>query len=111
MNFKKIFAFIGFIGVLLGAFGAHVIKNQVEPSLFEVWKTATLYLFVHVLAGLYAVQFAKKQRSAYLFFSGILIFSGSLYILALSGQKFLGAITPVGGLLFLLGWLMLVVDV
>lgn len=111
LNLKKIFLFLGLIGVVLGAFGAHALKAMVEPYFLDTWKTATLYLFIHVFAGLYAAHCALRDRSAYCFLFGIFIFSGSLYTIVLTGQTFLGMLTPVGGVLFILGWFLLICDV
>lgn len=105
----------GFLGVMLGAFGAHALKARLTPELLAVWKTAVEYQFYHALAlllvGLLAAQkpSAPLHAAALCFALGVLVFSGSLYALALSGSRWLGAITPLGGLLFLAGWALLVV--
>lgn len=105
-------ATFGFIGVVLGAFGAHALKGRLDPSLLAVWQTAVVYQFHHALA-LLAVGLLLRGTQAplpllnaagLLFSGGILLFSGSLYALCLSGVRVLGAITPLGGLLFLAGW-------
>jgi len=108
-------AFLLFIGVATGAFGAHALTGLVDINLMAVWHTAVLYLLVHGLGllGLAATQHLlplRLQSVAYSFlFVGTLIFSGSLFLLVLSGQGWLGALTPIGGMLMLAGWLCTVV--
>ena len=99
MNWTRIGAALMFLGVALGAFGAHALKDKLDARGHEVWRTAVLYHLVHAVA-IYA-----RGQQAWLFLAGIVVFSGSLYLLALTGQSWLGALTPVGGLLFLAGWL------
>ncbi len=104
-------ALSGFLAVALGAFGAHGLKNRLSPEMLEVYQTAVQYHFYHALA-LLAVGILLRQglsssvlvASAWLFAIGTLVFSGSLYALAVTEIKILGAITPIGGLMFLLGW-------
>jgi uncharacterized membrane protein YgdD (TMEM256/DUF423 family) len=99
------------LAVALGAFGAHALKNRVPPEMIAVWHTGIEYHLFHAL-GLLAVGLAAAQLpqsallrwSGWLMLAGILLFSGSLYALALSGQNWLGAITPAGGLAFLAAW-------
>lgn len=100
------------IGVAAGAFGAHGLKRILTPDLLNVWQTAVLYQLVHGL-GLLAIaalgaRFGSPLLSlaAAFMFAGVVIFSGSLYILAISGTKWLGAITPIGGAAFILAWAM-----
>ena len=95
----------------LGAFGAHALKGTLTANAAtEVWKTAVLYQFVHALALLVLATLPATSRAiSSLFIAGIVIFSGSLYLLALTNIKQLGAITPLGGLCFLAGWVCLVV--
>lgn len=99
-----------FIGVACGAFGAHALKNRLPPNLLEVWQTAVHYQQIHALglfavAGLLAWSGARVFRSAgALMLAGIVLFSGSLYALALSGERWLGAVTPIGGVLLLAAW-------
>ncbi len=104
----------GFVGVGLGAFGAHALKARLSPELLTIFETGVRYQMYHALA-LLAVGFAapligapSARRSGLAFSFGILIFSGTLYVLALSGLRWLGAVTPVGGVLLLFGWLNLV---
>jgi uncharacterized membrane protein YgdD (TMEM256/DUF423 family) len=96
----------GFSAIALGAFGAHVLRSVLEASQTrEVWNTAVLYHLVHSLALLWASTVDPVLKGAVLCWgSGILIFSGSLYALALTKIGVLGAITPVGGLLLMAGW-------
>ncbi|MCB1120081.1 MAG: DUF423 domain-containing protein [Verrucomicrobiae bacterium] len=116
-KFTSIAGFLGFLGVNLGAFGAHGLENRlIETGYTEVWETATLYLFVHVVALLaISLRFSRATLdslfawAAWLWIAGIIVFSGSLYVLAISGISKFGIITPIGGLLFLAGWLCLVV--
>jgi uncharacterized membrane protein YgdD (TMEM256/DUF423 family) len=102
-----------FLAVALGAFGAHALKNSLAPDLLAVFETGVRYQMYHAL-GLLAVGWACTQWpgtvvnvGGWLFVAGTLLFSGSLYALALSGERWLGAVTPVGGLAFLGGWLCL----
>ncbi|MEY3161517.1 MAG: hypothetical protein RIT25_1508 [Planctomycetota bacterium] len=94
----------------LGAFGAHGLKGVLEPAQLDTWNTAVLYQLVHGLAMLVTALAPMPQRlgSAVLhcFGWGILCFSGSLYLLATAGMKFLGPVTPLGGVLFLVGWIL-----
>ena len=106
-------ALFGFLGVAAGAFGAHALKSHLEPGALAVFDTAVRYQIVHALA-LLASSWAIQQwpgrvanASAIFFSVGIVLFSGSLYALSLSGSHLLGALTPVGGLFQLLGWLAL----
>jgi uncharacterized membrane protein YgdD (TMEM256/DUF423 family) len=100
------------IAVALGAFGAHAMKARLAPDLQAVWQTAVQYHVWHAL-GLLGVGLYLLHRpdapiagwSAWLFVAGIVLFSGSLYLLALTGTRTLGAVTPVGGAAFIAGWL------
>ncbi|MEN8821147.1 MAG: DUF423 domain-containing protein [Abyssibacter sp.] len=106
-------ALFGFLGVALGAFGAHALRARLSPDMLRVWETAVNYQFWHALALLGVGLLVLRTQSAWLtaagslFALGLLLFSGSLYALALSGIRPLGAITPVGGVLLLGGWLCL----
>jgi uncharacterized membrane protein YgdD (TMEM256/DUF423 family) len=107
----RIAAILGFLAVALGAFGAHALKSTLlAHDTTEIWKTAVLYHFLHALALLALGAFpATNKISPAFFIAGIVIFSGSLYLLALTNVKWLGAITPFGGLCFLVGWICLAV--
>ncbi len=102
------------IAVALGAFGAHGLKNMVSTQQLEWWQTATLYLFVHAL-GLLLVGILIRlkyttQTTAWLLQIGIVIFAGSLYAMTLGAPRWFGAITPIGGILMIAGWLWLAVS-
>jgi uncharacterized membrane protein YgdD (TMEM256/DUF423 family) len=101
----------GFIAVSLGAFAAHGLRERITPELLNTFQTGVQYHMYHSLAlfgvGLLAISFPNVsllKTSGYLFMTGILLFSGSLYVLSLSGIRWLGAITPIGGVAFLAGW-------
>jgi uncharacterized membrane protein YgdD (TMEM256/DUF423 family) len=101
----RIAALFGASGVVLGAFGAHGLKAVLAANqTLEVWHTASLYHLLHAVVLLWA---AARSLAFRLFACGILVFSGSLYLLAVTGLKWLGAITPLGGLLLIAGWLAL----
>ena len=98
------------IAVVTGAFAAHALKTRLSPDMFQVFEVAVRYQMYHAL-GLIAVAWAASQwssqlitASGWLFVAGIIIFSGSLYILSLTGIRWLGAITPIGGVAFIIGW-------
>lgn len=105
-------ALTAFLGVALGAFGAHALSARVDPSLMEVYRTGVLYHLVHALAmfgcGLFLLQRDDRRlRLASAFFlGGVVLFSGSLYIMTVTGLRWLGAVTPLGGVAFLAGWVM-----
>ncbi|MGZ5243124.1 MAG: DUF423 domain-containing protein [Bacteroidia bacterium] len=114
--FLSLAAVFGFLGVALGAFGAHALKDKIEPYYLDVFKTGVQYQMYHALALLAVallMKFQPEQSSNLLTYAGwaftigIIIFSGSLYILSIAGLKFMGAITPIGGLSFLIGWALL----
>jgi uncharacterized membrane protein YgdD (TMEM256/DUF423 family) len=101
------------LAVLAGAFGAHAMRSRLSPDLLAVFETAARYQMFHALA-LIAVAWVLERgphpaltRAAWLFSAGTALFSGSLYALSLTGVRALGAVTPVGGLCFLSGWLSL----
>lgn len=100
------------VGVGAGAFGAHGLRRIISPDLLSVWQTAVLYQLVHGLGMLAIAALGAKFGSSLLsnagvvMFAGIVVFSGSLYVLALTGTKWLGAITPIGGLAFIAAWAM-----
>jgi len=104
------------LAVALGAFGAHALKSRIAPEMLAVWHTGIEYHIFHAL-GLLAVGIVTTQLpesaplkwAGWLMLAGIVLFSGSLYTLALSGERWLGALTPVGGLAFLAAWALFVV--
>jgi uncharacterized membrane protein YgdD (TMEM256/DUF423 family) len=106
-------AWYGFLGVGFGAFGAHALRARLSSELLAVWHTAVEYQFYHagalLLCGLWLHLQPRRalHLAAACFAFGVLLFSGSLYMLALSGITAFGAITPFGGLLFFAGWLSL----
>lgn len=102
-------------GVALGAFGAHALKARLSEDLLVVFEVGVRYQMYHALA-LLAVAWASTRwpgiwvnASGWLLLAGIVVFSGSLYIMAFTGARWLGAITPIGGLCFILGWLALAI--
>jgi len=108
-------AISGMLAVILGAFGAHGLKKILTPEMLEVFKTGVQYQFYHTFALLavgilmYFSESKSLKWSANMFIVGIVLFSGSLYALAISGIKILGAITPLGGVAFIVGWILLAV--
>ena len=119
MTLKIIFlfaAFAGALGVVLGAFGAHALRGSIEPRLMETFQTAVQYQLIHALALLlvsliigWLGQSLSFDISAYAFMAGIILFSGSLYGLVLTDIRWLGPVTPLGGLCLIIGWLALLV--
>jgi uncharacterized membrane protein YgdD (TMEM256/DUF423 family) len=118
MNWSAIGAFLLAAAVALGAFGAHGLKGRLDEYAMSVYEKAVFYHFIHALGILVvaamsragALPPASETRVAWLLFIGILIFSGSLYALAVSGVRVLGAITPIGGIAFIAGWVLLGFD-
>lgn len=106
-------AILAGLGVAAGAFGTHALDGRLEPELLEVFGTATRYHLVHALALLVVGLAAQRDAgplwnlAGWLFMAGILVFAGSLYLLALTGLRWLGAVTPIGGACFLAGWAVL----
>lgn len=106
----KVAGVLGFLGVGLGAFGAHSLKERLLAlSTLATWETAVLYHLIHAVAilGFAALKLASPLP-AICWLIGTIIFSGSLYILSVTGIKWLGAITPIGGLFLLAGWVLLI---
>ena len=106
---RRIAALSGFLAVALGAIGAHGLKATLDlHGTVAIWQTAALYHLVHSVVLLVLAQRDAPPRPSFLLFvAGIVIFSGSLYLLALTNVKWLGAITPLGGVSLLAGWLSL----
>ena len=111
--FLAIAGLLGALSVASGAFATHALKNSLTLKALEIWETATKYQMYHVLALiLVALLLTRNEISSsflnlagWAFISGIALFSGSLYALSLSNVKWLGAITPLGGLAFIIGWI------
>ena len=116
-TFFIIGSFLAGLAVVLGAFGAHGLKNLVAPELIGTWEKAVRYQIYHALALLilaWAItHWPENARlwslGGWLFLAGVVFFSGSLYLLVLSGIKWLGAITPLGGVAFGIGWLLVLI--
>lgn len=109
-----------FLAVAFGAFGAHALKEKLSEKYLAIWETAVQYQMYHAI-GLIVIgilmspsiigHVSQLSWAGYLMLAGIVIFSGSLYILSLSGIGILGAITPIGGVAFLIGWVLVIVAV
>jgi uncharacterized membrane protein YgdD (TMEM256/DUF423 family) len=104
MNWSAIGAVSLGLAVMLGAFGAHGLRDRLDAYAMSIWEKAVFYHFVHALGILVA---ARHPMVCALLFAGILIFSGSLYLLAFTGVRALGAVTPIGGVSFIAGWFLL----
>ncbi|MDP3920955.1 MAG: DUF423 domain-containing protein [Candidatus Omnitrophota bacterium] len=110
-------ASLGFLGVAMGAFGAHALKNKLTPDMMAIFEVGVRYHMYHALALLAAGWAATQYQSGavnlggWLFLSGVCVFSGSLYVLAFTAVKAWGAVTPIGGLLLLGGWVSLALGV
>ena len=110
-------ALLALLGVMLGAFGAHGLKNILDASALATFEVGVRYQMYHALAillvgGLAAqASLVWRKRAALLFIIGSVLFSGSIYLLVLTGQKWLGPVTPLGGLCLMLGWVALVIGV
>ena len=103
------------LGVVLGAFGAHGLRDRLAADMLAVFETGVRYHLIHAL-GLLAVAWAASRwpnvwvgAAGWLFLVGVIVFSGSLYLLAVTGARWLGAITPIGGLCLTVGWVVLAV--
>ncbi len=116
MQWIRVGAALAALGVAAGAFGAHGLKGRVEPELIDVWKTGAFYHIVHALALVAVGTLSTHNKPppptpvGWLFVTGILLFSGSLYLLVLTEVKALGAITPLGGLSFIVAWTWLAIS-
>lgn len=110
LNLYGVGAVFGFLAVATGAFGAHGLQDRLDPHMLTIWETAARYQMYHALAllalGAWAVRNpnASVALPAWAFTIGTVVFSGSLYVLALSGIKILGAVTPFGGIALMIGW-------
>ena len=113
-TFFIIASLLGTLSVAFGAFGAHALRDRLEPSLLANFQTGVTYQFYHALALFVVVLAISKWPTGnsavwagWLFVAGIVFFSGSLYLMAFTGQRWLGAVTPIGGVAFIAGWLLL----
>src|SRR5215831_20101419 len=108
--FLRIAAALCFVAVAVGAFGAHGLRSTLEArGMLDAWNKAVFYHFIHAVALLVLALYGTINRGAcWLLLIGILLFSGSLYLLAVTNLRWLGAVTPFGGLCFLAGWAWLV---
>jgi uncharacterized membrane protein YgdD (TMEM256/DUF423 family) len=111
--FASLGALLGVLAVALGAFGAHALRARLTPADLDIFETGVRYQMYHALA-LFCVAWASTRwpgalthAAGWSFVIGVLVFSGSLYVLVLSGQRWMGAITPLGGVALLLGWVLL----
>jgi uncharacterized membrane protein YgdD (TMEM256/DUF423 family) len=107
----RIAATLCFLAVALGAFGAHSLRATLEThGMVDAWNKAVLYHFVHAIALFVLALYGTANRGAWwLLFAGIFLFSGSLYLMALTNLRWLGAVTPLGGLCFLADWAWLII--
>lgn len=115
MNWSATGAILLALAVMLGAFGAHGLRDRLDAYSMDVYQKAVFYQFVHAM-GILVVSILPRTGTfseggaegvCWLLLAGIVIFSGSLYLLAVTGNRMLGAITPIGGLAFIVGWLLL----
>lgn len=99
-------AVLAFLGVAAGAFGAHALRDHLTPDRMAIYQTGVQYHLLHAVAmvAISSISGVRAGRIGWLFLLGILIFSGSLYLLAITGAKWWGAVTPLGGIAFLVGW-------
>ena len=110
--FLAIASALGGISVVLGAFASHSLKDKLTDRALEIWETGTKYQMYHALALILVALLLSRLSgeslplvvAGYAFIAGVVLFSGSLYALSLSGIKWLGAITPLGGVAFIIGW-------
>jgi len=126
MNAGQVWVLLGALsgatGVMLGAFGAHALKSRLADTALQTWQTAVSYQLVHALALLVVGMMIRQALPAggapdrllgfagLAFAVGVVFFSGSLYVLALGGPRWLGPVTPIGGLAFIAGWIVLAVS-
>ncbi|HVP31916.1 MAG TPA: DUF423 domain-containing protein [Myxococcota bacterium] len=112
MPWIPIAASLGALGVILGAFGAHALRARIDPAQLATWQTAVQYHLLHAVAllavALWSEASGRDTRLCLALFGvGIVLFSGSLYLLVLGGPRWLGPVTPLGGLCLICGWLAL----
>jgi uncharacterized membrane protein YgdD (TMEM256/DUF423 family) len=109
VNWVVIGSLAALVGVAAGAFGAHGLKSYVNDARLETFEVAVRYQMYHAIA-LVLAGILGAQQAGWCFLGGIVLFSGSLFLLVLTEQRWLGAVTPLGGVLFLLGWLLLAIQ-
>ncbi|MCU9613351.1 DUF423 domain-containing protein [Caldibacillus lycopersici] len=109
-------ALYGFLSVAFGAFGAHILEGRIDAKYIETWQTGVTYQMLHagalLVIGILMNKFPGSSLlnwSGWLMFVGVILFSGSLFVLSTTGIKVLGAITPIGGVCFLVAWLLLMI--
>jgi uncharacterized membrane protein YgdD (TMEM256/DUF423 family) len=107
-NWIAVGAGLGALAVITGAFGAHLLKQRLAPEDLELWKTAVLYHLLHAPVLMLYGHFDREEQgrvAGWCFLIGTIVFSGSLYAMALGAPSWFGAITPIGGVLLIVGWL------
>ena len=116
-KYSAVAAFLGFLTIIIGAFGAHALKEKLDPESFQSFETGVRYMMYHVLAILFInssslLGIKSKLRISQVFLAGILFFSGSIFAIALDvvSAKSIWFITPLGGLLFIAGWLIAMIS-
>ena len=115
LRFMAVGALLALLGVAAGAFGAHGLRSIVSEQMLEVFHTGVRYQMYHAFGlmvsggALAFYQLSLFRWATWAFLTGILLFSGSLYVMSLSGVRWLGAITPLGGLFFIIGWVLLAI--
>lgn len=113
MRLGAMAAWLAALGVAAGAFGAHALRDRLEPAALATFETAARYQLIHALGALLAAERAERRpgsgasRAGAFLVAGVLLFSGSLYALALGAPRALGAVTPFGGVAFMTGWVLL----
>lgn len=113
MRIGMVASLVAGLAVAAGAFGAHALRDRLDPASLATFETAARYQLVHALAAAFAADRAARNgggvsaRAALAFLVGVALFSGSLYVLALGGPRLVGAITPFGGVAFMTGWVLL----
>ncbi|MCA9399260.1 MAG: DUF423 domain-containing protein [Candidatus Omnitrophica bacterium] len=116
LNWVQIGSLLMFLAVALGAFGSHALKSKLSPHYFEVFQTGVLYHFIHAFAIFLVAWLGTQsddpniQFAGVAFLTGIVFFSGSLYLLSISEVKAIALFTPIGGVLFLAGWVLLFIS-
>jgi len=117
MTDKKIWIVIsaisGFTAVVIGSFAAHGLREKLSSEMLEVYKTGVFYQFIHtiILLILSLSEFIKSRFPSIFFLAGIILFSFSLYVYSTSGIRFFAMITPIGGVCFLIGWILIIIEV